>query len=128
MKRRKGFLLTGAAVLLIGVLVYAFGQTAASRQPSWLEPKNPTRLEWLALEKQATEGVNEFGLSGVTVNFYLGPDSYRTGEILCDLQYLPGTEAELVEITENGILRRFEAQRRIDPWARVKITKKVLRR
>jgi hypothetical protein len=72
--------------------------------------------------------VNEFGSNGVTVNFYLGPDSVRTGEIFCDLAYLPGTQAQLVQMIEDGILRRFEAQRRVDPWARVKIIKKVAKR
>lgn len=71
MIRRLVLSLLGAGVLG-GVLVHAFGQTTAPRQPAWLEPKNPTRLEWLALEKQANEGNNEFGENGVTVNFYLG--------------------------------------------------------
>ncbi|MBI5016841.1 MAG: hypothetical protein HZB55_15320 [Deltaproteobacteria bacterium] len=127
MAGKSRFILMAAAVLT-GMFVYAFGQTTASSPTPWLDPRNPTRLEWLALEKQATEGNNEFGENGVTVNFYLGPDSYRTGEILCDLAYLPSTSAQLVQMIEDGIQKRFEMKRSVDPWARVKITKKVAKR
>ena len=126
MTTKIGASLTGIA-LLIALVTHTLGQTGAPRQPSWLEPRNPNRLEWLALEKQANEGDVEFGEDGVTVNFYLGPDSYRTGEILCDLAYLSGTQARMVQTIEEGIQGRFEAQRRVDPWARVKIIKKVAR-
>jgi hypothetical protein len=72
------------------------------------------------------EGHKDFAENGTTVNFYLGPDSLRTGEIYCDLAYLPTTEARLVQMIEDGILERFEVDRRVYPWARVKIIKKVL--
>ena len=91
-----------------------------------MEPRNPSRVEWLALETQATEGDPEFGDNGVTINFYLGAGSFETGEILCDLAYLPSTRASLVQIIEDGILNRFEMRRRVDPWARVKVIKKVV--
>lgn len=124
MKIKKGLTATGAAAL-IALAVNAPGQTGAPRPTPWLEPKNPNRLEWLVLEKQADEGDTEFGENGATVHFYLGPDSYRTGEILCDLAYLPQAQAELVQMIEDGILKRFEVRRKVDPWARVKIIKKV---
>ena len=124
--KNPGFPLIGAAVL-IGMVVHALGQTGAPKRAPWLEPYAPTRLEWLALEKQATEGHNDFSDSGTTVNFYLGPDSLRTGEIECDLEYLPSTQAQLVQVIEDGILKRFEADRQVYPWARVRIIKKVAR-
>jgi hypothetical protein len=120
-----GFVLMGASVLIGMAMVHALGQTAAPKRAPWLEPYTPTRLEWLALQKQAMEGHKDFGENGVTVNFYLAPDSLRTGEILCDLEYLPTTEARLVQTIEDGILERFEVDRRVYPWARVKIIKKV---
>ena len=120
-----GFLLMGAAVL-IGMVMHALGQTGAPKRAPWLEPYTPTHLELLALEKQAMEGHPDF-VDGVTVHFYLGPDSYRTGEILYDLAYLQSTQAELVQMTEDGIEGRFKAERQLNPWARVKIIKKVVR-
>jgi hypothetical protein len=122
-----GFPLIGTTVL-IGIMIHAFGQAGAPKWAPWLEPYAPSRLEWLALEKQASEGHNEFAENGVTVNFYIGPDSVRTGEILCDLAYLPSTEARLVQAIEDGIMERFEVDRRLYPWARVKIIKKVVKR
>jgi len=119
-----GFPLIGAAVLL-GMVVHALGQTGAPKRAPWLELYTPTRLEWLVLQKQANEGQTAFGNSGVTINFYLGPDSRRTGEILCDLAYLPGTDARIVQAIEDGILGRFELNRGAYPWARVKLIKKV---
>ena len=119
-----GFPLMGAAVL-IGMVVHALGQTGAPKRAPWLEPYTPTRLEWLVLEKQAMEGHKDFGENGATVNFYLGPDSRRTGEILCDLAYLPTTQAQVVQIIEDGIVKRFEMSRQVYPWARVKIIKQV---
>jgi hypothetical protein len=122
---KKTPLLLIVTAMLAGILVHAFGQTAVPKQPIWLEPQNPNRLEWLVLQKQADEGDTEFGDNNVTVHFYLGPDSYRTGEILCDLEYLPNTRAQLVQIIEDSILKRFEMQHRLNPWARVKIIKKA---
>lgn len=114
-----------AGTVLVGMVVHALGQTGAPKRAPWLDPYTPTRLEWLALEKQASEGHNEFSDNGATVNFYLSPDSLRTGEILCDLEYLPTTQAQVVQMIEDGILKRFEADRQVYPWARVKIIKKV---
>jgi hypothetical protein len=115
------------AVVLFGMAMYALGQTGTSKRAPWLEPYTPTRLEWLVLQKQANEGDIEFGENGATVNFYLGPDSLRTGEILCDLAYLPGTQAETIQAIEDGILARFDVSRGVYPWASVKIIKKVVR-
>jgi hypothetical protein len=123
--KNPGFSLMGAGVL-IGIVVHAFGQSGAPKRAPWLEPFAPTRIEWLALQKQATEGQTNFGDNGVTINFYLGPESMRTGEILCDLAYLPGTRAELVQMIEDGIQGRFETARQRYPWARVRIIKKVV--
>lgn len=72
------------------------------------------------------EGHTDLAENGVTVNFYLGPDALRTGEIQCDLEYLPTTQAQVVQMIEDGILTRFEVSRQVYPWARVKIIKKVL--
>lgn len=102
-------------------------QSSTNSLQPWLQPKNPTELEWLALERQAAEGDLQFGEDGVTVNFYLGPDSWSEGIIYCDLDYLPGTDAELVQLLEDGIQKRFQmAQRRL-PWAKVKINKRVIK-
>ena len=97
------------------------------KMPTWLEPRNATRLEWLVLEIQATEGVNEFGKNGVTVQFYLNPDSAHTGEILCHLLYLPGTQPEMLQMIENGIQERFELRREVNPWAHLKIVRTLLK-
>jgi hypothetical protein len=81
-----------AAMLCIGLLVgVVITNTVVRSQEGkhypWLEPENPSKLDWLALEKQATEGVNTFGEDGVTINFYTGPESNRTGVVLCDLAF-----------------------------------------
>jgi hypothetical protein len=120
-----GFPLTGASVLIGMAMMHALGQAGAPKRDPWLEPYTPTRLEWLALQKQAMEGHKDFAENGVTVNFYTGPDSLRTGEILCDLEYLPTAQAQVVQMIEDGILKRFEMSRQVYPWARVKIIKKV---
>jgi hypothetical protein len=124
-KRSTVFFLMGLATA-IGALLQPVGQAAVSNQTPWLEQRNPTHLEWLALEKQATEGDNEFGDNGITVNFYLSADSIRTGEVQCDLAYLSSTPAIRVQIIEDGILKRFETERRVNPWARVKIRKRAV--
>lgn len=119
-----GLFLVSAGVV-VGITINALGQTGKVKNAPWLEPKNPTRLEWLALQKQATEGRNDFADSGLMVNFYLRPESVRTGEIYCDLAYLPTTSTAVVQAVEGGILGRFERDRQVDPWARVRITKSV---
>ena len=123
--KRLGMFLTGAAVL-IGMVIHSVGQTPAPKGAPWLVPYTPTRLEWLALETQANEGVTQFGDNGVTVNFYMGRNSVRTGEIYCDLVYLPKTEARIVQAIEEGIVARFDLNRRLYPWARLTIIKKAL--
>lgn len=102
----------------------------AKENHAWLEPMNPSKLEWLALQKQADEGDTEFGENGLTVNFYLGEKSYESGVIYCDIDYLPGTSAEIVQRVEEGIRARFQRLAKSKspfPWAKVEITKKVLR-
>jgi len=125
--RNVGLPLTIAAAVLLGTVIHALGQTRASRPAPWLEPYTPTRLEWLALQKQAMEGRNDLGEDGIGVHFYLSPDSLRTGEIWCDLEYRPSTQAQAVQLFEDEILTRFEATRQLYPWARVKIIKKVVK-
>lgn len=125
--KKNTLLIAIGGLMLTGILVHAFGQTSSPKQSPWLEAQNPTRLEWLVLQKQADEGDNQFGEDGVTVNFYLNSESYRTGEVLCDLVYLPNTQAAMVQTIEDGILKRFEMRRKVDSWARVKIIKKVAR-
>jgi hypothetical protein len=101
---------------------------AKDSQP-WLNPMNPSKLEWLVLQKQADEGDTEFGENGLTVNFYLGDKSYETGVIYCDIDYLPDTSAELVQKLEESIQRRFQklARSKLYPWAKVKIIKNVVK-
>ena len=125
MRTHSGYLVSGTIIRMI--LMQAFNPATAAGKAPWLEPKYPTRLEWLFLEQQAIEGDTEFGDDGMTVNFYFGPESFRTGEILCDLEYLPGTSAERVQLREDGILKRFGIMyRKENPWARLKIIKKVM--
>jgi hypothetical protein len=107
--------------------MYALGQTVASKRAPWLEPYTPTRLEWLVLETQATYGKPWLGENGISIDYYIGPDSLRTGEILCDIAYRPGTQAEAVQAVEDGILKRFEITRQAYPWARVKIVKNAVK-
>jgi hypothetical protein len=110
--------------ITIMIFMQTFNQAKAAGKSPWLEPTVPTRLEWLFLELQAVEGDTEFGENGMTVNFYLSPESFRTGEILCDLAYIPGTPAERVQLIEDGILKRFRIMNsKRNPWARVRIIK-----
>lgn len=118
-----------AATLLIGALVgaavvSAIGQRSDIRYP-WLQPAQPTQVEWLAIEKQATEGQNNFGEDGMTINFYVGPESFRTGIILCDISYTPQVTAQTLQLRENSIRHGFEKERATYPWAQVKITAKA---
>lgn len=122
--------LLGFIVLLV-ILFFEIGISdlyAKDSQP-WLDPMNPSKLEWLALQKQADEGDTEFGENGLTVNFYLGDKSYESGVIYCDIDYLPGTSAEIVQKLEESIKRRFQKQARskLYPWAKVKIIKNVVK-
>jgi hypothetical protein len=116
-----------AAMLVIGILLgalvaRAIGQRGGDNRP-WLQPANPTQLEWLALEKQATEGNTVF-VDGMTINFYTGPESIHTGVIYCDIDYARDVSAARVQLVEEAIEGRFEKERKIYPWARVKIIKK----
>lgn len=99
----------------------------AKELPPWLLPKNPTELEWMALEWQANEGDTEFGENQMTVNFYLGEQSVGSGVIHCDIEYLPDASAELVQFVEEGIQERFKRIQKVTPWANVKIKKRALR-
>lgn len=115
-------------IYLVIILICSCGASvyADDKQP-WLAPMNPSVLEWLALQKQADEGDTEFGENGLTVNFYLGPKSYETGSIYCDIDYLPGTRAEVVQMTEEGIRGRFQKLSTIYPWVKVVVLKKAAR-
>jgi len=113
--------------VMIVISNFCLSSVYAKDMHPWLEPMNPSKLEWLALQKQADEGDTEFGENGLTVNFYLGPKSMETGVVYCDIDYLPSTRAELVQKVEEGIRRRFQKQTRIYPWAKVEIIKNVLR-
>lgn len=115
-----------ATILVIGVLLGALitravGQRASNSHP-WLQPANPTQLEWLVLEKQATEGSTVF-VDGMSVNFYVGPESMQTGVIYCDIDYARDVSAARVQLVEESIQRRFEKERKMYPWAHVKIIK-----
>ena len=117
--------------MILAILFFESGISdlyAKNKQP-WLDPMNPSKLEWLALQKQADEGDTEFGENGLTVNFYLGEKSYESGVMYCDIDYLPGTSAELVQNVEEGIRRRFQklAKSKLYPWAKVEIIKKVVK-
>jgi hypothetical protein len=74
-----------AALLSLGIALGALVTLAADEKDQnsrpWLTQENPSRLEWLALYKQATEGVTSYGTAGVTINFYVTPDSYKSGLI-----------------------------------------------
>jgi hypothetical protein len=100
-------------------------EMGGSERASWLEPYSLTRIEWLVLELQAWEGQSGYGERGAYITFSLGPDSIRAGEILCNLYYLAGTRAEVVQQIEDGVMARFEARRKVYPWASIKVIKKV---
>ena len=74
-----------------------FGQTAAHRHPPWRKPKYPTQLEWLTFWYQLHVGNSDFNQDGITVGF---SESFDTGNILCYINYLPSTRAEVVQPTE----------------------------
>ena len=127
MKFSKPMVLSAGCIAVLATAILSIAQSPQSASRPWLQPKNPTRLEWLALQKQANEGDTEFGENGLTVNFYLGPDSATRGLVYCDLEYLPSASAELVQLVEDGIQKRFRMEQRLSPWATVKIVKKVAR-
>ena len=126
------YLLTGCVVAFLGLSKgnattppLDTAADARSQGKPWMKPHQPTELEWLALQFQANEGDWEYGENGVTVNFYLDGKSRDDGIVHCDLSYLPTAEAQLVQLIEDGIQRRFEAWRKPLPWARVVIHKAV---
>lgn len=120
-------LVLGASLMLALFVSTRAALLAQDRDRPWLRLKNPVELEWLALQKQADEGDTEFGENGVTVNFYIAGDSYETGIIYCDIDYLPGTSAELVQMIEEGTQKRFAVLRKALPWAKVSIRKQPAR-
>jgi len=116
---------------ILAILFFEIGisDLYAKDKRTWLEPMNPSKLEWLALQRQADEGDTVFGENGLTVNFYLGDKSFETGVIYCDIDYLPSTSAEIVQKLEESIQRRFQklARSKLYPWAKVKIIKNVVK-
>lgn len=54
------------------------------------------------MEKQATEGNTVF-VDGMTVNFYVGPESMQTGVIICDIDYARDVSAARVQLAEESI-------------------------
>src|SRR5437867_10694278 len=98
-------------VLLASAMILCMGHTGFGQQlPSkpWLDEYRPTRIEWVALELQATEGDVEFGENDITVNFYLGLKSFPNGVIYCDLAFLPTASASMVQVIQQGIRQRFQ--------------------
>jgi len=110
----------GFGIFLGAVAMNAIGQRGVSGRP-WLEPATPTQLEWLVVERQADEGINDWAKSGMTINYSLAADSAKTGVIECNIVYARDVPAAVLQLTEDGIEQRFSALRKIYPWARVKI-------
>ncbi len=99
---------------------------ADNQYKPWLQPANPSAIEWFALELQASEGDEEYGENYVTIAFYLGPKSFTDGIIYCDISYLPNARAELVQMIESGIRKRFNlSKNKLYPWANLEIKTEV---
>ena len=118
-----------ATILIIGVLLGALitsavGQRERDSRP-WLQPAKPSQLEWLLLEQQAVNGINDFAKSGMLISFAMTPNSFQTGELECTIEYERDVSAAELQLTEDGIKRQFEIERRDQPWAHLKITKKA---
>jgi hypothetical protein len=113
-------------------MVLAFGllantSSAQTAQRPWLARAKPKLLEWVILELQANESDPEFGENDLTVAFHEGPKSADEGVIYCQIRYLPAASAELVQLVERGIRKRFELVRQTHPWAKLEIRTEVAR-
>ncbi len=93
----------------IAVLVHAKTLTPGN------EPYTPTRLEWAALELQATHG-DTWSPEGSTVMV-----SYRPGQdgltIVCVLQYSADTSASLIGIVRDTTRQVFSIYKDAKGWA-----------
>lgn len=96
--------------LAIVLTVTSFGaaqgkKTAAVSRPGDA-PFTPTKLQWAALELQASYGVTTISNDGpAMVNFIAQPDGET---IICLIQYMPDTPAAAVKITRDSERRVFD--------------------
>ena len=114
---------------IAGIVLALFTATTCPAQNidrPWLKPAEPTLLEYVILDLQANWSDPEFGENDMTIAFYAGPKSFEQGVIYCQIRYLPSAKAEIVQMTQQGIRRRFELdQQKHYPWAKLEFDSAV---
>ena len=112
-----------AAAVILFVSVSSLSEDAG--QP-WLEDRNPTHIEWLAVHFQAYYGDHDIDTDGITVSYLLGPRSASEGVLRCVIQHLPTVSQEEL----NGKLATVEGLAKVHratyPWFQVQVDLMVL--
>lgn len=110
MKVHSGSVFVGAAVVCVVIALVAHARTT----PPGLERYTPTRLEWAALELQASHG-DTWSPENETVMV-----NYRPGEdgntIVCVIQYTAGTSSALLSMIRDTTKEVFRIYREAKGW------------
>lgn len=107
---------------LLGTCLGAMAQTAA--QPGGapgLSPYVPTKLEWLALYLNATEGRHDFERDGFDIGFFeKGSDT-----VVIDCFYSRDVDRAIMNLTLNGIRKRIKMHIEARNWKWVRIEESI---
>ncbi len=91
------FLGIGAILATCGLLLFSAQAENQSAGREWLQPSNPTKLDWAILDLQANFRSEANPEKGLGTSFRTGPDSTEKGVIHCDIAYLRTTRSAMVQ-------------------------------
>ena len=117
---RKALIVVGIGVILAtcGLLLFSAQAENQSGAREWLQPANPTKLDWAILDLQANFRSETFSAKGLAASFRTGPESMEKGVIHCDIAHLQTTGAGMLQREERRIGELFEQRRKLFyPWA-----------
>lgn len=120
---RKSLIFVGMGAILAtcGLLLFSAQAENQSAAREWLQPANPTKLDWAILDLQANFRSETFSEKGLAASFRTGPESMEKGVIHCDIAHLPTTSTARVQGEERRIGELFEQRRNLFyPWATLK--------
>jgi hypothetical protein len=114
------------AAVAVACITFATVWVSAKTTPPGLERYTPTRLEWAALELQASHG-DTWGPTAETVMI-----SYRPGTdgltVVCVIQYTAGASSSLLGMVRDTTKQVFEIYKNAKkwPWLRLEFQEKEL--
>ncbi len=126
MNRRTRQVIIIAGGLLVLVLTVCFARSLYATKPDGtispgMEPYTPTRLEWLAMDLEASYKIEDSDSEYNLSYFAAPPDT-----IVVDVEYSAKTRASLVDKAANHgvkMAKRVASQYKWDNWVKVRIVR-----